>query len=484
MGLPAVLLVGFAGVLAYAAREVVFAATDVRVVPVVVKTDVPANGGAVAGGAVGVAGGTVQAAGWVEAAPYATAVTALADGVVREVRVLEGQAVKRGDAVAVLIDEDARLALARAEAVLAAAEAELTAAQRQWDHPVERTRAVDTAAATVAGTHADLARVDAEAAAEAARVEELAEQLRRVEEGFRARATSEIDVVNTRLKLQAQRAVLRAAEARRPVLEAQLAERQAELAAARQHATLRIDEARALATARAAVATAAAARDEAALRLRRMTVVAPAEGVVLSRHVEPGTKLLLGGDNPHSAVAVRLYDPAKLQVRVDVPLADAAKVGVGTHAQVVVGVLPERTFDGVVTRVVHEADVAKNTLQVKVAIDDPSPQIKPEMLARVRFQPSPVSSAAATTTTAGTSVGLFVPAALVRGAGDPGGAYVVAVDRTTGTAVRRPVVLGAVTRGSWVSVASGLNAGDEVIAGPPGVTAGTRVRVVGEAKGD
>ena len=64
---------------------------------------------------------------------------------------------------------------------------------------------------------------------------------------------------------------------------------------------------------------------------------------------------------------MRLYDPKRLQVRVDVPLADAAKVRVGQQAKVVVGVLPDRTFDGEVTRVVHEADIQRNTLQVKVA---------------------------------------------------------------------------------------------------------------------
>ena len=32
-----------------------------------------------------------------------------------------------------------------------------------------------------------------------------------------------------------------------------------------------------------------------------------------------------------------------------------------------------------------QADIQKNTLQVKVAIDHPPPQIKPEMLARVTF---------------------------------------------------------------------------------------------------
>ncbi|MFN4176966.1 biotin/lipoyl-binding protein [Phenylobacterium sp.] len=49
-------------------------------------------------------------------------VTPLVAGPVREVRVADAQAVKRGDVLVVLDDSDARLALARAEADLAAAE--------------------------------------------------------------------------------------------------------------------------------------------------------------------------------------------------------------------------------------------------------------------------------------------------------------------------------------------------------------------------
>ena len=55
-----------------------------------------------------------------------------------------------------------------------------------------------------------------------------------------------------------------------------------------------------------------------------------------------------------SGAVVRLYDPARLQVRVDVPLVDAAKVGVGTAAQITTEALPNVVFRGSVTRVVHE----------------------------------------------------------------------------------------------------------------------------------
>ena len=83
-------------------------------------------------------------------------VAALTDGIVKDVFVLEGQAVKAGQVVVKLVDDDAKLELARAEAELAEKQAALEAAQRQWDNPVERTRAVAAAEAMTAEVQAAL----------------------------------------------------------------------------------------------------------------------------------------------------------------------------------------------------------------------------------------------------------------------------------------------------------------------------------------
>ena len=221
-----------------------------------------------------------------------------------------------------------------------------------------------------------------------------------------------------------------------------------------------------------------ARRDEAALRLERTTVVSPAGGVVMTRHVEAGSKVMLASDMALSATIVRLFDPEKLQVRADVPLADAAKVGVGMEAQVIVSVLPERVFKGRVTRVVNEADVARNTLQVKVAILDPDPQLKPEMLARVRFIAPAAGEGADGNASRATSLAPFVPESLVfKHAGAP---TVLVVDRASSTASMRHIELGATRKDGWVEVASGLLAGDQIIA-DPSIRDGQRIRVVGEA---
>ena len=496
--LPGALLAATAGLLAYSARDALRPATAVRVVPVVVRTvqDAPGEGGASGGG--GGSAATVQAPGWVEPDPFAVTVSALTDGVVKEVLVVEGQAVKEGDVVVRLVDDDAKLAMARAEADLAAREGErdaaraaLEAARREWDNPVERTRAVSSAEALVAQASAELDRLPVEVDAERARADELADALRRTEANVARQAVGEGELVQARLRLKAQQALLASTQARKPVLEATVRQHEAELVAARRAAELRIAERRALDEATAALRKADAAvrqadvaRDEARLRLDRVEVRSPAGGVVMSRHVEPGSKLMLSGTEARSAHAVRLYDPRRLQVRVDVPLADASHVGVGQAAKVVVGVLPDRTFDGVVTRLVHEADIQRNTVQVKVAIKDPSPELKPEMLARVRFAPAAQTTDAPGAGGLPASQRVFAPRHLLRRDGAPGQARAWVVDKGRGVATLRSVTLGGATSGDWVAVASGLLPGDALISGDPSALAeGTRVRVVGEDDG-
>ena len=468
LALPIGLLAALAVLLGYTARDALLPATTVEVVPVVVKSTTESSAASV-----------VQAAGWVEADPYPIGVAALTDGIVKDVFVLEGQAVKAGQVVVKLVDDDAKLELARGEAELAEKQAALDAAQRHWDNPVERTRAVASAEGMVAEVQAELLKNDAEIEAEVARADELAAKVTRSKQAFENNAATELEFIEADLQHKAQRATLQAARARKPVLEAQLKQRQAELDAARKNLELRIEETQALALAKASVALAAARRDEAKLKLDRTEVRSPADGVVMNRFAEPGAKMVMGMDDAHSSHAVRLYDPQRLQVRVDVPLADAAKVGVGQAAKIVVGVLPDKQFDGVVTRVVNEADVQKNTLQVKVAITNPTSELKPEMLARVKFlAPAEQSGTSGTsaTRTARTAQVVFAPEELIRRT-DNGGAMACVVDPRRNVAVHREVKLGEGRQDGWVAIASGLNPGDLIIAKPSDLKSGTKVKV-------
>ncbi len=478
--LPAVVFVATAAVLAWAAGESLWPATPVRVVPVVVK----AGTGEAGPGAV-----TVQAPGWVEADPFAVAVSALADGVVEDVLVLEGEPVSAGQIVARMVPDDARLALEQAEALVAqreaevlAADAALSAAQRDWDNPIELTRKLATAEAALRERKAELERWPAELAAAEALATYLEAEHRRVGPLYESGLASDIELIRARQQHLEQQAVVAAMRARRPILEAQAAAAEAEVLAAGENLRLRIPERRALDEAQAAVARSQAAlaearsrRDEARLRLERMEVRSPVDGIVMVRLAAPGSKLMLGGDNPQSAQVLRVYDPRKLQVRVDVPLVDSAKVGVGQEAEIVVDVLPDRVFHGHVTRIVNEADIQKNTLQVKVAMKDPTSEVKPEMLARARFL------ATAQPAATGVEQRVFAPERLVLGGADGQGRVWVA-NQGSNVAVSRAVVVGRGRMSDWIEITEGLQPGDRLIADPPaGLADGDRINIIGEA---
>jgi len=421
-----------------------------------------------------------QAPGWVEPDPYPIYVTALADGVVETVYVLEGDRVTAEQLLVELVDDDAKLALDRARAELQRREAVATAARADFDEPVALTRAAQVARAQLAGAEAALAKLDAEVAKELARLNELAATYDRLGE-MTERSVSALQVEAAKYQVESQRAVVEATRQRRPELDAAVDAAEAEAAAAERDLELKTALRRARDEAVAAAEEARTAVAEAQLRFDRMTIKSPVGGVVMNRLVAPGDKLKLAADGQHTAHAIHLYDPASLQVRVDVPLADAAAVGVGQEAVIVVDVLPDIEFAGVVTRVVHRADIAKNTVQFKVAIKNPSPLLKPDMLARVKFLGRPGGGTGGTGEAArggegtGGPVVALAATAVVRG-GD-GGAFVWWVSPTDQRLSRRAVAVGGDRGDGTVEVYRGLNPGDVVIAQPDtALEEGQRVR--------
>ena len=454
-------------------------ATPVHVIPVVVKT---------IDGAAGTV--TVQAPGWLEPNPHPYYVTALADGVVAEMLALEGDRVIADQIVARLIDDDAKLALQRAEgellrqrSTLLAAQAELAGDRLELEHLIDVTREVDVARAVVAETRADIETAKAIATVEQAKLDEVRDEHDRKSKLTDSQAVSEATVARLRLRMGAQAAAVDAAGTTIRALEATLGRADADLAAATTRRALLIDERRAVAVAEARVGTAEglvalakAARDQAALRLDRMEVRSPVGGVVMRRLTSPGSQVRVGGDK-HSSHVIHIYDPAHMQVRIDVPLANAAKVTVGQAAEIVVEVLPDRTFTGIVSRIVHEADIVKNSIEVKVALHHPSPDLKPDMLARAKFLARNEPGGGALRQR------VFAPAALVRDDGSGGSvAWVVSslVDER-GRVERRVVTPGSRRVDGWIEIESGLQVGDLLVADPSAdLEPGDRIRVVGE----
>lgn len=408
--IPLTVVFAIVGVILWSAWPLVRPARHVQVVQAVfVRSDTPPPDTDVADSALGARDltelprdiPTVQAPGWLEAEPFYVSCTALADGIVERIEVLEGDRVEQGQVVARLVSDDSELRLRRAEAdiesaraLLAAARAERDAAERSWQEPVELERAVTSGRAALAESEAELAQLPSLIEAANATLTRLEEETLRVRQSTEQGAASGFELFAIDQRAAAQRAEVNALEATRPLIVARIDRLASELRAAERTLDLRIEDRRRLDAANAGLAVAEAGvlraevlRDEAALELERMTIRAPISGHVLRRLKGPGDKVMRMMDAPHSTHVAHLYDPARLRVRVDVPLADASHVSVGQRCEVVVEVLPSRVFKGEVIRSTHEADLQKNTLEFQVRVFDPDPMLRPEMLTRVKFLP-------------------------------------------------------------------------------------------------
>ena len=372
-----------------------------------------------------------QASGWIEPDPHATKATALIDGVVKQIHVLEGQKISKDQPLADLIDDDQQLALRAAQQTLAMRQAELV------EHR-----------AMIRSAHSALSSAMARAKASEAALAEASDRARRMETLPKG-TVSEADVVLAQSRRDAARA---------DVEEAEADVKQAESDTAALESRTAVLE--------SAVKSAEVEVSIAQLALDRTKIVSPIDGRVLRLMAAPGQKKMLGMDDEDSSTIAILYDPAHMQVRVDVPLADAAGLQVGQAARVRCSLLPDTVFSGVVTRITGEADVQRNTLQAKVRIENPSDQLRPEMLCRVEFLHAGKKTGGTTPTPA---LSTWIPTdALAENA-------VWVCDPDTNRVNRRSVNPADETKDGFRRIAEGLQPGEWVVLSPAGLSDGQRV---------
>ena len=385
-----------------------------------------------------------QAAGWFEPDPLPIRATALVDGVIDSVHVLEGETVSKGQKLASLIAEDADLKLAASERLLEEIVAE---------HHMHL--------ATIPAVRAKAESVQGEIEAAEAKLEELADRDARIR-SLSPGTVSDQEVTSARLAVASQKAEVAALKSSRA---AELAKLEA------------IEAQSAVFEARIAAAKVAIAQDE--LARTRIDIVSPVDGVVLELRAAPGQKKMLAMDNPESATVAVLFETGKLQARVDVPLSDAAGLMPGQPAIITSDFLPNSEFRGRVTRIVGAADLQRNTLQAKVRVLDPNPRLRPEMLCRVKFlQPSSaIASPTARPTASSTERALFAPlTGMIERSGNRASAWVVSADGKR--ANRKNVTLGDREIDGHIAIESGLFAGEQIILPPhQGLSEGRRIRL-------
>jgi multidrug efflux pump subunit AcrA (membrane-fusion protein) len=478
-GLPLAIVAAFASLVAWSARDALLPARTVTVVPVILaRADARAASEPL-----------FQAAGWIEPRPLPVVASALVEGVVEQVLVIEGEEVEAGQPLARLVDADARLALQEAEAAVQlraaerdAVQAALVAAEQHVKQPVHLEAALADADAALAALDTEIKNLPFALKAAESRLSLARQELEGKQSVAGAIAARAIQKAQS--EYDAAVAEVEQLRERVPSLEAQREACSRKCAALRTILALKTDEQRAadearakLAAAEAQLAQARLAVESARLRLERLTVRSPIRGRVMSLHAWPGRRLMgLVAASEHDASSVAtLYDPRALQVRADVRLEDVPRVQIGQRVQISTAAVSE-PLSGRVLATTSRADIQKNTLSVKVAIDEPPPVVRPEMLAQVTFL---AATEAAAPRQAGEAVRLLVPRELVA-SGDAGHAlWVVEPERSV--ARLRLVQLGRDDAGPLVEATQGLSALDKLIVrGREGLADGQRIRVAGQ----
>lgn len=335
-------------------------------------------------------------------------------GRVLEVKVREGEAVRRGQSLIVLEQDEARAALAQAEANLAQSRARLSSQQ------------------SLALPSAQAAQTQAEATLQAAQAE-----LKRTEalvaQGFFSQS-----------RLDEARRAAEVAQAQRDAARAQWkanAGQGAEQAAARAQAL----------AAEAAVQLARA-------RLDQTTVRAPADGAVLLRAVEPGQIVQAG----KALMTVSVAGPTELVASVDERF--LSQLQVGQAAKVVADAFPQQPFDARVDRLAPAVNAQSGAVEVTLAVVPPVPAFLREDMT--------LSIEVVTGVRRGAQV---LPLQAVRDVrAVPGGEQGTVMVVEDGRARPRNVKLGLRTL-DQIEVLGGLEDGDTVLRDPT-VAEGTRVR--------
>jgi multidrug efflux pump subunit AcrA (membrane-fusion protein) len=469
-GVPAGMLLALMALLTIANKDLLLSRNQVTVVPVIVKRSNVQLTGTPA----------FQAAGWIEPRPTPIHVAALTSGVVDQLLVVEGQEVTAGQTVAKLIDVDARISLRQAEAEYALrvaeqerADAELKAAKLRRQHPVHLQAQVAEAEALLANTETMLGQIPFLVESAKAR----AAYARQNRDGKRAADTA----VSGRALQAAESSLADAAaeleelEQRRPRLQREQNALQAKVAALKRRLDLLIDETRELENAQALVHASNAKLDaaqvsieRAELELRRTQIVAPHTGRVLSLIAYPGMRVAgLDSNAGHSAsTVITLYDPSQLQVRADVRLEDVPHVMQGQRVEIQTA-STNQIIPGTVLLLTASANIQKNTLEVKVAIDDPPPSLRPEMLVSVTFLASQPDASTDPAANPSDSLDqqhvdrIWIPTEVVQ---QHDGQPIVWIAAADGTAHRQRVRLGRAQDGGLIEVIEGLAPTDKLIA--------------------
>ena len=174
-----------------------------------------------------------------------------------------------------------------------------------------------------------------------------------------------------------------------------------------------------------------------------VTVSSPADGLVISRAVNPGQVINAGQE------LFVVTDLSTVWVIGDLYERDFSRVRVGSPATVTIASMPGRTLKGSVAYIDPRVDAATRTAKVRVEVPNRGGDLRLGMFVTVSFETGAAERI------------IVVPRAAVQTMGDRAVVY-IPVNGEEGKFIERAVKLGAPV-GEFVPVLDGLKAGDKVV---------------------
>jgi len=204
--------------------------------------------------------------------------------------------------------------------------------------------------------------------------------------------------------------------------------------------------------------------------LARTTIRSPMDGIVIQLDAEKGETVVPGSTNLPGSVIMTVADMSTLLAEVEVSEVDVVDVALGQQAEVTVDALGDEPQQGRVAEIATSGrkDAALGTIRfrVKVALDNPHPDLRPAMTAKV----------AILTATSEDALTVPIQAVVKRTLDEDGkeleGTRAKGVDKKDviyrvedDKALARTVTTG-ISDELWVEIKDGLQAGAEVVVGP------------------
>ncbi|HXZ79493.1 MAG TPA: efflux RND transporter periplasmic adaptor subunit [Terriglobales bacterium] len=191
-------------------------------------------------------------------------------------------------------------------------------------------------------------------------------------------------------------------------------------------------------------------------------IYAPFDGIITVRNTDIGALINSGSSSVPNTELFHIAQPNRLRVYVDVPEAYAPSAKPGLTAELTLAEYPGRRFQGRLVRTAEAINLTTRTLQVEIAVDNPTGTLLSGSYAEVHMKVPAQASAFL----------LPVSALMFRSEG----LRVVTVGE--GNRVQLRQVTPGHDFGDRMEILAGLNANDSVIVNPPdSIVDGEQVRV-------